>query len=518
MNRPELASFDGRRFDVAVIGAGVNGASAAQHLAARGYDVLLVDKSDFASGASGRSSRLLHCGLRYLAPGASMWEFARHPSRLATALRMARQAMACRAQFAQATPERVRPITLAFPFYRDGPYKAWQIDLAFRVLDRLGGGKVPLDYRPLSAKDALAAPLTGALRDPDRLLGAATFREYQFDWPERIVVETALDAERLGATVRNHTAVTRLERGEDGWRLHLVDALDAENAPATVEAGLVFNMAGFWIDRVGGSIAGQRPGRRVTGTKGAHIVVRLPPECADLGVITLNRLNLPFYCIPWRGLHYFGPTETLYEGDPDDIRPSEEDVDFLLGEANHLLPGLGGLARADILYGWAGVRPLTYDPDLPDGARSREVHDFADAGQPGLFAMTAGPIMTHRSAGAEIADLVAKKLPAPRAPQAPSFAATPPVDEDSPLILNHGPPVHLSEIRRAARDEHARTLVDALFRRTAAGWSDTMGREAARAAAQAMGEELGWTPERIEQEARDYVAYVERQFLLAGGG
>ena len=82
--REALSTLSGRSFDVAVIGAGVNGASAAQHLAAAGYDVLLVEKGDFASGSSSRSSRLLHCGLRYLAPGDSMWEFVASPKKLAT--------------------------------------------------------------------------------------------------------------------------------------------------------------------------------------------------------------------------------------------------------------------------------------------------------------------------------------------------------------------------------------------------------------------------------------------------
>ena len=77
--RAPLAELDGRRFDVAIIGAGVNGASAAQHLAGAGYSVLLVDKGDYGSGTSSRSSSLLHCGLRYLAPGGSLWDFALIP-------------------------------------------------------------------------------------------------------------------------------------------------------------------------------------------------------------------------------------------------------------------------------------------------------------------------------------------------------------------------------------------------------------------------------------------------------
>ena len=78
--RPSLAELDGSRFDVIVVGGGINGASTAQHLEAAGYSTLIVDQGDFGSGASSRSSRLLHCGLRYLAPGRSMLDFVRHPS------------------------------------------------------------------------------------------------------------------------------------------------------------------------------------------------------------------------------------------------------------------------------------------------------------------------------------------------------------------------------------------------------------------------------------------------------
>src|SRR5215470_14128556 len=105
--------FSDRLYDVAIIGGGINGASAAQHLAAAGYDVLLVEKGDFGSGSTSRSSRLLHCGLRYLAPGASMWDFVLRPRTLAIAMRMARQAMQCRAQMIETAPERTQKAKFA---------------------------------------------------------------------------------------------------------------------------------------------------------------------------------------------------------------------------------------------------------------------------------------------------------------------------------------------------------------------------------------------------------------------
>lgn len=514
--RSPLASLAGRCFDVAVIGAGVNGASAAQHLAAAGYEVLLVDKADFASGSSGRSSRLLHCGLRYLAPGRSLWEFAVHPGRFVTACRMAKAAMECRAQFVKATPERTRPMTFCFPFYEDSPYKAWQIDAAFALLNRLGPSDVPLDYRRLSPRQALEVPLLRLLRNPESLRGVAQFREYQFDWPERIVMDTVLDAERLGATARNYTVMAGMKREGEAWQIQLADALAPDEPLVSVKASSVFNMAGIWIDKVNGRSGDGRARRRITGTKGVHIVVQLPPDCADYGVATLNRKREGFYCVPWRGgLHYFGPTETLYEGDVEDIRPTEEDVEFLLGEANHLLPSLQ-LTRADVRYSWAGVRPLTYDPVQPMGARSRELHDLSGDGLPGVFAMTAGPIMTHRSAGREAVARIRPQLPARRSAQAPSYAAVVPDESDSPPLTNSEPQLRLSAVRRAVEREQAETLVDILFRRTGAGWSEGMGRESAERVAQVLGDAKGWTLERVRREAAAYSEHLERQHLHGG--
>lgn len=495
--RPPLKDFSGQRFDVAVIGAGVNGADTARTLAAEGYDVLLVDKGDFAAGSSSRSSRLLHCGLRYLAPGGSMWEFARHPRRLAIACSMARAAMMSRAQFVETTPERVRPLTFCFPVYDDSPYAGWQIDLAFAVLGRLGGRSVPLDYRRLPAREAHATPLLEHLRAPTRLKSVATFREYQFDWPERVAMDAVLDAERLGATIRNYTALSHMAREGDAWTLELVDALDGGSAPVTVTARTVFNMAGIWIDEVNARIESVRAPRLITGTKGCHILVRLPPECRDYGIATLNRKNEPFYCIPWRGLHYFGPTETLYEGDRDDIRVTEQEIAWLIGEANHLLPSLK-LTRKDVLYTWAGVRPLAYDRDQPLGVRSRALHDLTSRGLPDVFAMTAGPVMTHRSAGAIAAGAVAGRLKPSRPRAAPSYAARP-----------------VADVRTAVTAEYAETLADVMFRRTGAGWSETQGRELAREAAAAMGAIRGWPGERVEREIADYLEHIRH---LHGAG
>ncbi|MEZ5843643.1 MAG: FAD-dependent oxidoreductase [Hyphomicrobiaceae bacterium] len=512
--RVSIDKLDGSRFDVCVIGAGVNGASAAQHLAAAGYDVALVEKGDYGSGSSSRSSRLLHCGLRYFAPGASIFEFVRHPSRFRTAMRMAKLAMAARRQLVQTAPERTRPLRFHFPVWKESTYRPWQVRAGLSLLASMAPNDVPLGHRMISPPEAKAIPLVNGLRDWDKLQAIGAFTEYQFEWPERLCVDAVLDAERLGAVVRNYTAASRMQRRGEAWEIELTDVLTG--GTATISAPLVLNMAGIWIDEVNGRSGAERP-RKILGTKGIHLMVQLPPECADNGIVTFDRKQEPLYCIPWRGMHYFGPTETVYEGNLDEIRADDEEIEGLLAEGNHLLPGLK-LQRSDILFTWAGVRPLSYDPALPKGKRSRDVHDLSSAGMPGVYAMTAGPVMTHRSAGTEMVEVVQRHISPKRSSQSINYGARLfPENQNSPPIVDDWTDAKLADLVHAARHEHATGLVDLMFRRVGAGWTRTMGYRAADRVATAVADVYGWDAERVAREAAEYRAYLERMHGVRAG-
>ena len=507
MHEP-LAAFSGAAYDIAIIGGGINGASAAQHLAAAGYTVLLVEKGDFGSGSSGRSSRLLHCGLRYLAPGRSLLDFVRHPSRLVAALQMARMAMQARSEFVRTSAEQASAMRFCFPIFKGGPYRGWQVDLAFQLLDRLGPGDLPLDYERVGAEAATRMPLLRWLRDPQALDSVAMFREYQFDWPERICIDAILDAERLGAIVRNYTQARIVSRDADGWSIAIARAdaspPDPDARPVRVKAKVVLNMAGIWIDSVN---RGARPGaqQRILGTKGCHIVVKLPAECANVGIATLNSKLEPFYCIPYRGYHFFGPTETVYEGDQERIHVTTEERAWLVGEANRLLPQLR-LTDADVLMTWAGVRPLTYDENIPFGNRSRVIHDLAPDGMPDAYAMTAGPVMTFRSAGRQLTEVVRRRIPPSGLPRDPDYTPARFPDDPASAPLLAGGQGRLSDLRYAVRAEHARTLMDALYRRVGLGWSCAFTTEELALAANAIGDELGWSQVRKDQEIAAFQA------------
>ncbi|WP_353646870.1 FAD-dependent oxidoreductase [Mesorhizobium sp. WSM2239] len=510
---PKLTETQGRDYDVVVIGAGINGASAARELASAGYSILLVDKQDFASGASSRSSRILHCGLRYFETPNPVRTFAFHPLRLSGAVHMARAGMEARAELVALAPERCKPFTMCFPVYPESPVRNWHLDLGLRILRRLGPLEPPLAYRRLTRDFEDHLPFASHLRDRGRLQSIATYREYIMDWPDRLCVDAALDAEENGAEIRLFCEAKIVRRQESGWRIELKDHDSGE--PVEIGAAVVLNMTGTWIDEVNaGAMTGGAAPRLIRGTKGAHIAVRLPDSYRGYGITTINRSGMPFYCLPSHDdCFYFGPTETPFDGDAADVAATDEDIDFLLGEANYILPGLE-LARRHVEFTWAGVRPLTFDVQQPMGRRTREIHDLAGAGKPGIFAMTAGPVMTHVSAGREMRKVVEKYL-------SPARSAT---GRQISAIQGRGvgfgisrPPVEgrRAAFRRAVSAEHARDLKGILYTRTGLAWRRHLDRGEVEEAASSVADLAGWSPERTTGEVDKFTRYQKTVFRTA---
>lgn len=512
----DLESLNGRQFDVVVIGGGINGASSAQHLASAGYAVLLVDKGDFASGSSGRSTRMLHCGLRYFETPNPVRDFLLHPSRFRTALGMAKASMETRAELVTDSRERLVPYTLCFPIYEGGPYSSWHLDIGFRILGALGPKSVPLDYRRLPSEEALRLPLVNALTDPARLRSVATFREYMLDWPERFCIDAILDAERMGAIVRNYTAARLIERDATGlWQV----GLSGDAGEVRVVAPVVLNMAGIWIDRVNRSLTqSAEPKRFILGTKGAHIVVQLPAEYRDYGIAAINSVGEGHYCLPSQGgTHHIGPTETVYEGNIDDIRVTEAEVEFLLTETRNILPGLG-LDRSSVLYSWAGVRPLTFDPAHPKGNRSREIHNLRAQGLPNVLAMTAGPVMSHRSAGREMTEAVRQLTPPSGSAQTLDYRPRTLPDETNALpVIEGDQSVRLSHLDHVAKTEHAHDLGDILFARTGLGYRHRLTDADIDKAAKAVAGSLGWQQADIARQIESVKLRRDRLYQPSTG-
>jgi glycerol-3-phosphate dehydrogenase len=508
----QLSEIDNQAYDVVVIGGGAAGASAAQNLAATGYKVLLLDKGDFGSGTSSRSSRLLYCGLAHLSPDYPMWKFIIHPRDLVRRLWMAGLAMKCRAQLVKTMPERLKPLTFFFPVYRGGQYPGWKVDLGFRALEWLGLRRVSLQYRRMAVKKAARKyGMVGLMAEHKDLSSIAVYTEYQYNWAERICVDTVLDAERLGAEIRNYARVTRLEqRSQESWTVTVEDAL-SPGKTATVTGKMIVNTAGPWVDRVNATV-GRPPSRKhLVGIKGVNVVVKLPPECEGQGLETISSINQPFYCMPWGKYHFFGPTETVFEGDPDDARVLPEEIDFILDQANRLFPTLK-LKPSDVIYSWCGIRPRTSSM-AKEGIKALTIHELADEGMPNVIALTGTPIMNHRYAGSKITERVGQTLQPTRAAQPLSHAAKLfPENQNSLPVDPEYPQFKLADLQHAARHEHVKTLIDLLFRRTDLGWTHAMGLKAARLAAEAVADILGWDAGRVDREVEHYERFVRENF------
>lgn len=484
-------------YDAVVVGGGIIAASAAQHLTAAGYRTLLAERGDYASSTSSRTSRLQHCGLSYFSPaGNSISAFLLNPRFGLQCFELTRRAMRGRAEFVQSSPERVRPITFVVPLTPENAIPVWKAKLAFRMMEFFDGGRVPLDLKILSADQARALPSLQGLAGLDRIRGAISFTEYQFQWPERIVIDTIMKARDAGLTAMNYSPVTAIERAGEVWLV----TLQTPDGPLQVRTRAVVNCAGVWVDQVTG-LVGPKAVRVAGGRKGTNIVARLPDQFRGMGFDTVTSTGMAFYLIPWGDLHYIGPWDSPATGTPEEFRATDAEIDALVNEMALLFPGVG-LRREDVLYSWAGARPRTGSDD-PLGSDAVMEHDLTDRGLPNFFAFTGGLLMTHRDAGRRLTAAVAKRVK-------PSGRATP-IDYTARPVPE-GDRVTEASVTHAVVNEQARTLAGILRRRLPAGWEPDLGMAHVDRAVEIAAPLLGWSAEKAAAEAERFRAQTELHF------
>lgn len=467
--------------DVVIVGGGINGAALLHEAAGRGLKAALLERSDYGSGSTSRSSRLLHCGLRYLAPGGPVTRIVRRPGELVRAIRAARRGMQARNELHKQRPHLLRPIRMMFPLYRGDDVKGWQVDAAFALLSRFGGPGPGLDYRrylPGQQKEDL--PFATMLPRDRKLVALIAYTEYQIDFPERLCVDLVMEAKALGAMAWNYTPVTGLQRDGNEWRL---TARRASGDVIELRSRAVVNLAGPWVDQVA-AMAGPAPHRMVATTRGGHVTVQLPEQFRGHGIMTLSGLDHPFYCFPFRNHHFLGPTEAPDESAPDTAHTTSDEIAELLGEARRQLPGLE-LEAGDVQASWAGMRPLTFDPQTMAAARNRTIHRLPGEGAP-LLSLTNGSLGAHRITARDIlAELGYAGLPAAN------------VAVDLPLAPDRDPAA-------IAGSEQVVHLSDLIWRRLGLAWEPGAGLDRADALAAAIAPVLGWDAERSRAEVAEW--------------
>jgi len=374
------------RFDVLVIGGGITGTGIALDAAARGFSVALVEKDDFASGTSGRSSRMIHGGLRYLAQGD---------------VGLVREALRERKILRQLAPHLIRPLPALIP--AGSPREAARYRLGLTAYEALGAGRNIGFHRPVSREQILqVAP---GLR---RAAGGYRYFECQGD-DARLTIEVARAAQGFGALLANHVRAEQLLGQTRVTGARVTDEITGERFE--IQAGVTVNAAGVWADQIQALAAGGTAARdrRLIPSKGVHLVfapgaVRTKvalfvPSAADDGHF--------IFVVPWEDRVYAGTTDTPYSGDLDTPVVGDSDRDYILATVARDFPGV---TERDVVASWAGLRPLLShgQGDVRTYDLSRKHAIFEDP--PGLLTITGGKLTTYRAMAEDLVDRLARTL------------------------------------------------------------------------------------------------------------
>ena len=399
--RPQLLKkLAGEKFDLLVIGGGITGCGIALDAAARGLKVALIEKASYASGTSGRSTKLIHGGLRYLAQGD---------------IRLVQEVGQERTILHRNAPHLVLSERMMLPIVRGGSYKKWSAYIGLAIYDRLAK-VIPGERKKLLSKKSTLeqAPLLPA----DQTLGAFRYAEYRTD-DARLTLAVIKSAVERGAVAANYCCVEQLLYDESGRvegalcsdRLDTGSGISADSgsgASIKIRAQVVVNAAGPWVDAVREK-DGLIKGKTLHHTKGVHLVVNhdeFPVDEAMYFDVFDGRM---LFAIPRGRSTYFGTTDTNYSGEPGDVGVLDSDVDYLLDAVNRMFPTLG-LSRDNIQSSWAGIRPLIHEPGKGPSEISRKDEIFIS--ESGLISIAGGKLTGFRKMAERTTDAAVTALKA----------------------------------------------------------------------------------------------------------
>lgn len=369
-SRPPLPSGP---FDVAVVGGGVNGVAIARQCALAGRRTLLMERGDFSSGTTSRSTRIIHGGLRYLQYGE---------------LGLVRESLREQQRLLRFEPHLVRPRQFLLALPRGGRHSALAVRAGLWLYRRLAGSG------PSQARDQAHA-LDGMLNAG----GSANWAIFPYDdaqceFPERLVAEWLVEGLAAGLVARNYVEALEVELAHGRVRgLRLRDLISGEEG--RVEARWVINATGPWADRFCRAAGVKLERRMVGGVRGSHLV--LPPLAGmpDDVIYTEARDGRPIFLVPWNGQLMVGTTEVVDDGDPAQVQPERAELAYLLAAVRRLFPQ-AELSWEQVRFAFAGVRPLPYMPGKsPDAVTRKEIlHDHIEEGAGGMVSVIGGKLST----------------------------------------------------------------------------------------------------------------------------
>ena len=529
-------------FDVLVVGGGITGAGVALDAASRGLRTALVERRDFASGTSSKSSKLVHGGLRYL----QQREY-----------RLVYEALAERQRLRLTAPHLVRLLPFLMPMFGRGglvhPRLVRGLSSVLWLYDLTGGARIGRLHDRIPTDEVLAHMPT--LRR-DRVVGGFVYYDAQTD-DARLTLTVARTASDYGAAVANWCGVEALTKDGDGRVTGARVRPDGDDEAAfDVRASVVVNATGVWSDALRMMDEGVHPDT-LRPAKGIHISVpwtKVRNQMAAVLPVPTDRRSV--FVVPQGDVTYIGTTDTDYDGPLDDPQCTPEDVDYLLAAVNASLTD--PLTRDDVVGSWAGLRPLLKSAHRERTADLSRRHRIT-LSRGGVVSVTGGKLTTYRRMAADAVDEVVRVagrggqsrtrrlrlhgadgyqalVDDPEAPTrlavdarllahlanrhgADARVVTAMVAADPTLGAPLIPPLpHVrAEALVAVRYELARTLDDVLARRIPARWlARDASAQAAEDVARLVAPDLGWTEADIVREVAAYRASVAAERAAAG--
>jgi len=388
-SRPPL---EGERFQVVVIGGGINGVAIARECARAKRRTLLLEQADFGAGTTSRSTRIIHGGLRYLEHGE---------------LAMVRESLRERQRLLQQTPHLVRPMRFLLALGPESRRSALKVRIGLWLYRRLAGQTI------LTSDTRAEERQLEALLDSGQRWSIFDYEDAQCEFPERLLAEWLVEAAEAGAVARNYSQVLVVDVTHGRARGVLVrDLLSGKEE--RVEAGWIINATGPWADRVCQRSQINTGGMMVGGVRGSHIVLPRFAGAPNAAVFTEASDRRPVFIIPWNEQLLVGTTEIPDQGDPGKVSPSDQEIEYLLNVVSELIPG-NTFSKADIRYSFAGIRPLPFarGKKADEITRRHILHDHSKEGVQRMISVIGGKLTTAGSLARQCARVIGLKVDEP---------------------------------------------------------------------------------------------------------
>jgi len=381
-----IGNLESEEFDLVVIGGGITGGGIALDAASRGLKVVLLEKGDFASGTSSKSTKLIHGGLRYL----KQFDFW-----------LVKEVGSERAIVHKLAPHLVLPEKMLLPLIENGSYGKWLTSIGLKVYDILAQVSGDDKRKMLEKKEAMKLePLL-----PKKILnGAGYYAEYRTD-DARLTIENIKTSLLFGAQALNYAKVNDfLYDNEKVAGVKVTD--ETTGKEFTIKSKYVISAAGPWVDELR-SLNNSKKGKQLHLTKGVHLVFpyeKLPVKQSVYFDIPDGRM---MFAIPRGKVTYVGTTDTNYNDNKDRVRTDIADAIYLISAVNNMFPDIN-LELDDIVSSWAGLRPLIHEEGKSASELSRKDEIFVS--DTGLISIAGGKLTGYRKMAERVVDRIAKKM------------------------------------------------------------------------------------------------------------